>query len=100
MAWLLWLLFIFLYRSIPGLSLSFREARTGAAMAAVAWMIFSGLFSLYADHFLDLTLYGSMAAMALTMIWLFYCQYIVLVGAGICGWNRTKKEAVPMEAAS
>ena len=95
MAALLWLLFVFLYRSIPGQRLSFQEVRGGAALAAAAWIVFSALFSLYADRLFDLTLYGSMAAMALTMLWLFYCQYILLVGAGLCAWKRTKKEAVP-----
>lgn len=97
MALPLWLLFMFLYRSIPGLPLSLREVRAGAALAAAAWMIFSGLFSLYAGRLLDLTLYGSMAAMALTMLWLFYCQYILLVGAGMCA---RKQEAVSLKTTS
>lgn len=95
MAALLWLLFVGLYRSIPGQGFSFREVRTGAAFAALAWILFSGLFSLYGSKLLDLSLYGSMAAMALTMLWLFYCQYIVLVGAGVCAHQRRKKESRP-----
>ena len=92
MALLLWLLFVFLYRSIPDQHLSFRDVRIGAALAAVAWIAFTGLFSLYADRFMDLSLYGSMAAMVLTMLWLFYCQYILLIGAGLCVWKCEKKE--------
>ena len=88
MAVLLWLMFVFLYRSIPGQQLSFREVRAGAALSAMAWILFSALFSLYAGRLVDLTLYGSMAAMVLTMMWLLYCQYIVLIGAGLCGWKR------------
>ena len=97
---LLWLLFVFLYRSIPDQRFSFREVRTGAALFTVAWIAFSGLFSLYASRFFDLTLYGGMAAMALTMLWLFYCQYIVLVGAGLCARQRSKKEAPRLVTAS
>ena len=100
MAVFLWLLFTFLYRSIPSRRYSFREVRAGAAFAAAIWMFFSALFSLYAERFLDLTLYGSMAAMALTMLWLFYCQYIVLVGAGLCAWRHNKMEAAPVQATS
>ena len=99
MALLLWLMFALLYRSIPGQRFSFREVRTGAALSAVAWILFSGLFSLYAGRLFDLTLYGSMAAMALTMLWLFYCHYIVLVGAGVCVFRAVKKEAAPVETA-
>ena len=66
----------------------------------MAWIAFSGLFSLYAALFFDLSLYGGMAAMALTMLWLFYCQYIVLVGAGVCARQRSKKEAPRLATAS
>lgn len=97
---LLWLLFVFLYRSIPDQRFSFREVRTGAALSTVAWIAFSGLFSLYAALFFDLSLYGGIAAMALTMLWLFYCQYIVLVGAGVCARQRSKKEAPRLATAS
>lgn len=100
MALLLWLLFVFLYRSIPGQRFSFREVRTGAALSTAAWIGFSTLFSLYVSRFFDLTLYGSMATMAVTMLWLFYCQYIVLAGAGLCAWKRNEKEAVSMATAS
>ena len=100
MAALLWLLFVFLYRSIPGQGYSFRQVRRGASLAAVAWIAFSALFSLYAVRFLDLSLYGSMAALAMTMLWLFYCQYILLTGAGLCGRKRNKKEAVALATAS
>ena len=91
MALLLWLLFVFLYRSVPEQHFTFREVRTGAAMAAAAWIAFSALFSLFAGRFFDLTLYGSMATMVLTMLWLFYCQYIILVGVLICIRKRNKK---------
>ncbi len=94
MALLLWLLFALLYRSIPGLRLSFRETRNGAAFSAGAWILFSFLFSLYTDRYMNLSLYGSMAALALTMLWLFYCQHIILIGTGICVWPHTKKKAV------
>ena len=100
MALVLWLMFVFLYRSIPGQRFSFREVRTGAALAAGAWIVFSALFSLYAGRFMNLTLYGGMAALALTMLWLFYCQYILLVGAGICARKRSKKEAALAGTAS
>ena len=100
MAVLLWLLFVFLYRSIPGQRFSFRDVRIGAAFATLAWIVFSALYSLYVSLFWDLTLYGSMAAMAITMLWLFYCQYIVLAGAGLCTWKHNEKEAAAMATAS
>ena len=100
MGLMLWLMFVFLFRSIPGQRFTFREVRAGAALTSALWIVFSALFSLYASHFWDLTLYGSMAAMALTMLWLLYCQFIVLVGAGICASKRNKTEAAPDGTAS
>lgn len=88
MALLLWLLCALLYRAIPGAGYAFREVRGIAALAAGAWLLFSGLFSLFADRFFDLSLYGGMAAIVLTMLWLFYCQYILLAGAGLCAIKR------------
>lgn len=82
------------------LHFSFREVRTGAALSALAWILFSALFSLYAGKIMDLTLYGSLAALVVTMLWLFYCHYIVLAGAGLCAWQRTKREAAPVRTAS
>ena len=93
MAALLWLLFVFLFRSIPNCSFTFREVRLAAALSAAAWILFSALFSLYASYLLDLSLYGSMATMVVTMLWLFYCQYILLIGAGICAYTQKKAEA-------
>lgn len=93
MAALLWLLFVFLFRSIPNCSFTFQEVRLAAALSAAAWILFSALFSLYASHLLDLSLYGSMATMVVTMLWLFYCQYILLIGAGICAYKQKKAEA-------
>lgn len=88
MALLLWLLCALLYRAIPGAGYAFREVRGIAALAAGAWLLFSGLFSLFVDRFFDLSLYGGMAAIVLTMLWLFYCQYILLAGAGLCAIKR------------
>ena len=71
----------------------FREVRTSAALAAAFWILLSGAFSLLSDRLMDLTLYGGLSAMVLTMLWLFYCHYILLIGAGLCAWWQTKKEA-------
>ena len=88
MAALLWLLFVFLFRSIPNCSFTFQEVRLAAALSAAAWILFSALFSLYASHLLDLSLYGSMATMVVTMLWLYFCLYLFFFGAEINAWKE------------
>lgn len=94
MAVFLWLLFVFVYKSIPNQRFSFHDVGMSAALASLIWIFFSILFSLYAARVLDLTLYGSLTTLVLTMLWMYYCQHILLIGAGICAWKHKKKEAV------
>lgn len=56
---------------------------TWGALAAVAlWLIGSGLFSLYAARFGNFNeSYGSMAAVAVTLLWFQLTSFIVLLGA-------------------
>ena len=47
----LFLIFTFLYHALPNRSSSFKSQTPGAAIVAVAWTIFSNLFSLYFELF-------------------------------------------------
>jgi membrane protein len=50
-------------------------------VAAVGWQGFSKLFSVYVAHFQDYAnIYGSVYAMALGMLWLYFCMSILLFG--------------------
>lgn len=53
----------------------------GAVVAAALWLIGSGLFSLYAARFGDFNkTYGSMAAVAVTLLWFQLTSFVVLLG--------------------
>jgi membrane protein len=54
----------------------------GALLASGAWMLFSLGFSLYVDNFAsyDAT-FGSVAAIVVLMLWLYYTIFIIVVGA-------------------
>jgi membrane protein len=54
----------------------------GAIVAAILWVVGSGLFSLYVSKFgsYDKT-YGSLGAVAVFMMWLYLTAYVVLLGA-------------------
>lgn len=54
----------------------------GAVLAALLWLIGSGLFSLYAARFGNFNeTYGSMAAVAVTLLWFQLTSFVVLLGA-------------------
>lgn len=53
----------------------------GAVAATALWLIGSGLFSLYAARFGDFNkTYGSMAAVAVTLLWFQLTSFVVLLG--------------------
>lgn len=54
----------------------------GAGLATLLWLVGSGLFSLYASRFGDFNkTYGSMAAVAVTLLWFQLTSFVVLLGA-------------------
>ena len=62
----------------------FRAQLPGAAIAVVGWMVYSYFFSLYIERFPSPSyLYGSLAAVILFMLWLYFCMVILLVGAEV-----------------
>ena len=84
---LIWIVLAFvfalIYTFVPGKRLSFRKQIPGAFMAAVAWSIFSWGFSVYIDYFGGFSMYGKLATVIIVMLWLYFCMYIILIGAKI-----------------
>lgn len=57
------------------------SALPGAFAAAVLWMLFTRIFSVYAEKFGNYSLYyGSLSVMALAMLWLYICMYLLFCG--------------------
>lgn len=56
----------------------------GAFIAASGWMLYSYFYSLYIVYFPNASyIYGSLAAVILFMLWVYFCMIIFLVGAEI-----------------
>ena len=56
----------------------------GAVFASVGWTLFSYFYSLYITHFPNASyIYGSLAAICLIMLWLYFCMIILLLGAEV-----------------
>ena len=67
--------------SAKGTALS-RWFSPGAIVGASLWLVGSGLFSIYVSHFARYeVLFGSLAAVAVLMIWLYLTHFVVLLGA-------------------
>lgn len=74
-------LFTALYMALPNRRNSLWGSLPGAVLASLGWLIFSDLFSTYVEHFPKYALiYGSVYAVALSMLWLYCCISIVFYG--------------------
>lgn len=74
-------------RSFLSRRLSVKSQTPGAAFAAVGWALFSTAFSIYFRYFKNFTVtYGSLAAVILMMLWLYFCICILFMGAEINWW--------------
>lgn len=73
--------FALMYRNIPNKKLHFSEQLPGALLATTGWMSFSFLYSYYVDHISNYaSFYGTMTMIALLMVWLYACMYILFFG--------------------
>lgn len=78
---LLTFFFVILYAYVPSGKRSLKCQMPGAIFCALSWNVFSFGFSVYIDHFNGLSIYGSLTAIAVVMIWLYFCMYLLLAGA-------------------
>ena len=80
------LIFIFLmiYKFLPNRKASLKYQIPGAVSSAVAWSLFSLGFSIYIDVYDGLSnMYGSLTTLILILLWMYFCMYIILIGAEI-----------------
>ncbi len=78
------LLFTCIYTFIPAKKLNFMQQLPGAVFSAAGWMIFSFIFSIYFDNFSDKSyIYGSLTALILLMLWIYFCMVIIFIGGEI-----------------
>lgn len=74
-------IFTAMFLALPNRRLRLREVVPGALLASCGWLIFSNLYSIYVERFGHLgNVYGSVYAVALSMLWLYCCISIVFYG--------------------
>ena len=65
----------------------------GAVLASSGWLIFSDLYSIYVENFNSMSvIYGSVYAVALSMLWLYCCVSIVFYGGALNYYLMDKHE--------
>lgn len=78
----LMVIFAFFYLVLPNQRQRLTRVLPGALGAAVAWNVFSSVLSVYVNHFpRATTLYGSLALLLFSLLWLYICISIMFYGA-------------------
>lgn len=92
LAMILFLLcFVGLYTIVPMKKQDPWQQVPGALFATIGWMLFSYAFSIYFTYFSNFSyMYGSLTAIVLMMLWLYFCICILFIGAEI-NWYLSKE---------
>lgn len=78
------LVFMLLYKFVPNRKARLYSQAPGALFSSGCWYLFSIGFSLYVDYAPGLSnMYGSLTTIIMVMLWLYFCMYIILIGAEI-----------------
>lgn len=76
--------FVIIYMAVPNRKTKLSKELPGALICAGGWMGFSYAFSYYIDHYSNYSsMYGSLTTIVLFMLWLYFCMYILFIGAEI-----------------
>ncbi|MEU3737663.1 YihY/virulence factor BrkB family protein [Streptomyces sp. NPDC032198] len=76
------LLVLVLFRNAPPSERGWRRSLSGGFLAALLWLLSSGLFTLYASGFGSYgKLYGSLAGVVVFLVWLWMSNLALLAGA-------------------
>lgn len=74
-------LFAAIYAYVPNELLHFKEQIPGAAFTSIVWSIFSWGFSIYVTYGNSYGIYGSLSIIIIILLWMYFCMYIILIGA-------------------
>ncbi len=74
--------FMLIFAFLPNGHNRLRDTIPGAILASLGWLVISDLFSIYVENFASLTnIYGSVYAIALSMLWLYCCLCLIFYSA-------------------
>ena len=78
------LIFTLIFMFLPNRRNRFWDSFPGAVLSSIGWLVFSDIYSIYVenfDHYANI--YGSVYAIALSMLWLYCCLSILFFGGAV-----------------
>ena len=85
--------FCAMFMAFPNRRNSLPDSLPGALLASIGWLVFTDIFSVYVEHFPSYAnIYGSVYAVALSMLWLYFCISIVFYGGALNYYLMDKKK--------
>lgn len=76
--------FTAMFMVLPNRKTEVWDCLPGAVLASLGWLVFSRLYSIYVEHFAHLSnVYGSVYAVAVSMLWLYCCVSILFYGGAL-----------------
>ena len=88
------LLFTAMFVVLPNKRNKPMDSLPGALLASFGWLVFSDLYSIYVEHFAGLSnIYGSVYAVALSMLWLYCCVSIIFYGGAFNHWLTERRQS-------
>ena len=83
------------YYFLPAKKVKIKDVIPGSVFFTVFWLIGSWLFSVYINNFGSYNkVYGSIAAFAILMIWLYFTSIIILIGGEINNFSASNNKKV------
>ena len=78
------LVFMLIFAFLPSGRNRLRNTIPGALTACIGWLVISDFFSIYVENFASLSnIYGSVYAVALSMLWLYFCLCLIFYSAAL-----------------
>jgi len=85
-------LFTAMFVVLPNQRNRIRDSIPGALLASAGWLIFSDLYSIYVNQLSGYAnIYGSVYALALSMLWLYCCMSLFFYGGALNAYLTAQK---------
>lgn len=85
--------FTALFMALPNQESHIFDALPGALLSSIGWLVFTNIYSWYVENFpMYANIYGSVYAVALSLLWLYICICIVFYGGLLNRWIIKSRE--------
>lgn len=86
------LIFTLMFMALPNKRNRFLDSLPGGVLSSIGWLVFSDIYSIYVENFSSYAnIYGSVYAVALSMLWLYCCLSILFYGGALNRYLMERK---------